>query len=567
MDDCLCRAVIGLVDTAQADIQRARGDVGRRAAGIRVQHIVACIKSSYRNIRYVDGLASTRILVAKRRTARDRQRIAGNPVIAEGHSGGNGAVIGFVDAAQAHVQRARSDVGGGAAGIGAQHIVARVEASQRYIRYSDGLASTRVLVAKGRIARHRQRIAGDAVVAEVDDRTRRAVIGLVDAAQTHIQRTRGDVGRRAAGAAAQHVVARIEASQRDIRYVDGLARARVLVAKRRVARYRQGVACNPVIAEVDHGARRAVIGLVDAAQAHIQRARGDVGRRAASIRVQHIIARVEASQRNIRYVDGLARARVLVAKRRVARYRQGVACNPVIAEVDHCARRAVISLVDAAQADIQRARGDVGRRAAGAAAQHIVARIEATQRNIRYVHGLARARILVAKRRIARHRQRIASDPVIAKVDDCSRRAVIGLVDPAQADVQRARGNVGRRAAGIRVQHVVARIESAQGDVRHSHGLAGACIFITKRRIARHRQGIAGNPVVAEGHAGSDGAVIGFVDAAHAHVQRACGDVGRGAATIRVQHIVACVLSRQVPGGHLVIHNLAIAGILVAEAA
>ena len=516
------RAVVGLVDAAKTDVQGARRDVGRGAAGIRIEHIVAGVLSCQMARRHliVDHFAAARILVAEAAQQACHAHLVARHQAFEiaGQGSVRRAVIHAAErAGDAVVQQARRDIGRGAAAARVQHIVARIHARQHHVGHADGLASSRVLVAERRTARHRQGVALDAVVADIHVGGNAAVIRLADATEIHVQGTRGDVGRGAAAVSVQHVVARIHAIERHVRHIDGFVHPCILVGKYRIARQRQGIALHAVIAKGDACGDTAVIGLADAVQTDVQGARRDVGRGAAAVSVQHIVARIRAAQCHARDIDGLAATRTLVAECRTACHGQGVATDPVIAKIHLCARRAVIGLVDATQADVQRARRD-GRRAIGRRrGQAVIAQVIANQGQVAGMHGLVAARVPVEEccqavdgNAVARHNiAQQETDTVVAQ------RAVIHLAIAADADRQHARrdGESGGAAQG---DVVFGRPQPRQIVIAHVARATVAEAAIDAR-VAVEQADVADRP--------EEGGQLAIIDlaagiAGHVHLQR-----------------------------------------------
>src|SRR6185436_10693728 len=142
-----------------------------------------------------------------------------------------------------------------------------------------------------------------------------AVIDLVHTARAHRQRRRCD-GGGGRGGRIEAVVARVRAGDRNAAHRDRLAGAHVLVGERR-ARVAGGddIAAHVVVRQ-RHGRRGiAVIDLVHTARAHRQRRRCDGGGGRGG-RIEAVVARVRAGDRNAAHRDRLAGAHVLVGERR-----------------------------------------------------------------------------------------------------------------------------------------------------------------------------------------------------------------------------------------------------------
>src|SRR5699024_397808 len=121
------------------------------------------------------------------------------------------------------VQRARRDVGRGAAAGRGQRVVAGVAAGQAGAADADELAGAGALVAEAGAGGKVEDVAGDAVVAEGEAGRGVAVVDLVDAVVRDGQRARRDRGAGGAAGRGERVVARIEAGQAGAAYADGLA--------------------------------------------------------------------------------------------------------------------------------------------------------------------------------------------------------------------------------------------------------------------------------------------------------------------------------------------------------
>ena len=181
------RTVILLVRrTSERDVQGAGRDVG--AGGPGSGHaVVAPIGATQRNGADVDQLAVADVFIGKGCGTRNRQRVAGNPVVAGGNRGCSAGVVDAADAVVAHIQRSRRNVRSGTAstccavisGIGAR----QVDCAHR------NRAGTNILAGceNGRAVDHHT------VIAEGARRGRHrrcigAVVNLVDAGVAHAQR-------------------------------------------------------------------------------------------------------------------------------------------------------------------------------------------------------------------------------------------------------------------------------------------------------------------------------------------------------------------------------------------
>ena len=523
-------AVIDLVDATVGHDQRARRDV-RAGAACRNHRVVAGIGTGQAHAGHADGLVVGHVLVAIGGGAHDGQHIAGHAVIRGGHGRDGAAVIHFVHTAVGHVQHARADVGGGAAGR-SHRIVARIGARQRDPGHVHGLAIGDVLVREGSAARNAQHIAGHAVVGRGHRSERAAVIHLVDATIGDRQRAWRDVAGGIAGRS-HRVVARIGARQRHAGHAHGLAIGDILVREGSRARNCQRIAGHAVIASADSGDGAAVIHLGVAAVGHDQCARRDVGGGRAG-RGHRVVVRIRARQRHTGHTDRLATANVLVAEGGGTRNVQHIAGHAIITG-GHCRDgTAVIHLVHAGIADHERALCDVSRGAAGRG-HGIVARIGARQRHAGHAHCLTVGDILVAECSGTRDRDRVAGHTVIGGGHAGRGCTVIHLVDAAVGDGQRARSDLTIAADGAvaGAQGIVGRIidraavdgDAAQGQTGQRIGLVGLRARILVREIAstRHAHLVIGTR--GRGHQANRGqrqvahhgiAVINLADAARA---------------------------------------------------
>ena len=519
----------------------------------------------------IDNFASAGILVAE--TALQ----AGHADLVARHQAFEIAIQGrlqgaVVDTAlrarDAIIQRAGRDVGLDIVRVRADGIVARIGAAQAHTSDIDALARINILVAKRRSGRHRQGVALDAVVPKADLRTRCAVIGLVDAVETHVQGTHRDVGRGAAGIGAQHIVAGVGAAHAHVRHRNGLADACILVAKGCIARQRQGVALDAVVAKADLRARRAVVGLADAIKTHVQGPRADVGRGAAGIRVQHIVARILARQVARRHliIDNFASAGILVAETALQAGHADLVARHQAFEIAIQGRLhgAVIdAALRARDAVVQDACRDGRRAICRAGSQAIVAQFVAAQGEAAGVHSLAAAHILVeesgaaadadgvARHHVAQHK----AGAVVAQV------AVIYLAIAADTYRQGAR----RDGKGGRAAHrdiVLGRPQARRCIVAHIARVAAVAEAAVDARVAIEQSHIA--------YRAEEGRQLTIVDLARGvarevHLQRlqeslqhrrrvAVVDAPHAAEIIVVEHALLLHLRRAAAAGAAAIH-------------
>ena len=185
-----------------------------------------------------------------------------------------------------------------------------------------------MLVAEGCRTGDAQGITRNAVIGSCYRRRDAAVVHTIDAAVAHIQRTRRDVTRSAAGGR-RGVVAGIGAGQIDTAHRDGFAGAHVLAGREcRRAVDRQAIVGNTVIAGGQRRRRGAVIPLVHPRVSHGQAAlRNDtIGARKCTGR-QIVVARRRATQCQAAEAVALAAVCVLVAESAAATGRHHIAAH------------------------------------------------------------------------------------------------------------------------------------------------------------------------------------------------------------------------------------------------
>ena len=133
-----------------------------------------------------------------------------------------------------------------------------------------------MLVAEGCRTGDAQGITRNAVIGSCYRRRDAAVVHTIDAAVAHIQRTRRDVTRSAAGGR-RGVVAGIGAGEVDAAHCNCLAGAHVLAGRiHRRGIHRHAVVAQQILQSRSHrGGVGAVIHLIHAGVVHVQRGLGD----------------------------------------------------------------------------------------------------------------------------------------------------------------------------------------------------------------------------------------------------------------------------------------------------
>ena len=499
-------AIVDLVARHLArDRQGFRRDIGR-AAGVRAtQEVVAGVRTRQCNAADRHTLGGARILVAEQARACNTQAVVANNAIKACRplqSGRSQAVIGLV--VHAHVRhtadRCLGDIGHAAGRRAGQNVVARVRATQGDVAHVHCFTGARVLVAEFAISRHRQ-----AVVAEDAAKGRCAVhggrflaiIGLViDAHVRHAADAGlGDIGHAAGRRAGQRIVASIRPAQCQTADIDGLARARILVAEDAAAGHSQAVVAEDAAEgrrAVERGRDGGIVGLV--VDAHVRHAAdaglGDIGHAAGRRAGQRIVASIRPAQCQTADIDGLARARILVAEDAAAGHGQAVGAEDAIEgrrAVERGRDGGIVGLVvdahvrHAADAGL----GDVGHAAGRRAGQNVVARIRATQGDVADVHCFTGARVLVAKFAISRHGQAVGAEDAAEgrrAVQGGRFLAIIGLVVDAHARhaANGCLGNIRCHPAGVAEGVVAGQAGGAIRDRRTRHGddLAAACVLV-----------------------------------------------------------------------------------------
>src|SRR5207249_5371219 len=140
--------------------------------------------------------------------------------------------------------------------------------------------------------------------------------------------------------------------------------------------------------------RRAVVHLVHARRRDRQRTGGDGGGRRRG-RVERVVRRVRAGDRDARYRDRLERPDVLVGeRRRCVAVGEHVTGDAVVGQGRRRHRRAVVHLVHARRCDRQRTGGDGGGRRRGRV-ERVVRRVRAGDGDARYRDRLERPDVLV----------------------------------------------------------------------------------------------------------------------------------------------------------------------------
>ncbi|MNN08345.1 hypothetical protein D3C81_1211980 [compost metagenome] len=338
-----------------------------------------------------------------------------------------------------------------------QDVITRIGALQAETAGRHQFSGTRILVGKAAAAAHHADhiLVQHAVRRRADGGGSRAVIRLVDAIEAHVQDARRDVGRGRARISPEHVVTRIATTQRHIRHVHGLARSCFLVAKRGIARHRQDVALDAVVTKRHLRARRAVVGLVDAVKTHVQGARRDIGRGAARISIEHIVARIGARQVARRHliIDHFASTRIFVAETALQAGHADLVARHEAFEIAIQGRlqaAVVDAVLRARDAIVQDARRDGRRTVRRRRGQAVVAQLIAAQGQAAGVHGLAAAHILVEESGAATDADVVARHQIAQHVAGAvvAQSPVIDLAIAADAHRQRARRDgKGRRAA------------------------------------------------------------------------------------------------------------------------
>ena len=419
--------------------------------------------------------------------------------------------------------------------------------------------------------------------ADTDLHVHRAVIDAVhggDAGQArHVERPGRDAARGGGAGAGERVVGGVAARQHDAADEHGLAGAHVLGA---------GAAEVGGLGHADHIAsdearrrarhRRCGGAVIDAGAAGVGGAGGprcDVGGGCARGVDEAVVAGVDAGQRTVLHVDGLADARVARnnAAQAATEHARGADEHAVAGhDVGRAGRGggrrgAVIHAADARVAGRQVLWCDVDRDAAGAG-HAVVAGVRAAQRQAGHGHGLGATDVLVGQgaRGLARgwcgDGDDVTSDQVARVQRDGARggdrdghraRAVIDAVsgrDTRQPqNAQRPRRDAaGGAGAGVE-QAVVDGVGACQRDAAHVHRLAGADVLgpgaTEDGRLAEAHAVAADQPAQVAADRRGGGAVIDACATLEGHGGGARRDVGAGAAGVVEQGVVAGVGAAQ----------------------
>ena len=179
---------------------------------------------------------------------------------------------------------------------------------------------------------------------------------------------------------------------------------------------------------------------------------------------------------------------------------------------------------------------------------------------------LGRAHRLAGKaRRAAAQADRVAAQDSAegAGGDGRGRGAVVNFVVRRYAARNRRRRDIRRRAGGG-VDGVIGRIDAADGDAAHAHGLGRAHILVGEARAAvAPAQDVARYPIIGQRHRRAGRAIVHFVRGCSGHRQGTRGDVCRRR---RLRHrVVGCVRAAHGQPAHR--HGLGCAGGFAGEGA
>ena len=580
------RAVVAAIDGGDAGHrQRRPGDIGGGADAGRRQHVVGAVGAGRAEAGDQHRLAGAGVPVGELcARIRHRQHVAVDAVVGQGHAGAGTGVVHPVAAGGRDVQGARRDgaaactataAGKGDAVVGA--VVAVVDRGA--VEKHAAVAGAGVLVGEAERGR-RHAVATDQGAAEGGQVGRasgvggRAVIHLADCrgGQHHaFWRDHGATG----GAGGQQVVVQRSA-------VGG---GEVTDCQRSAHRAHTGIAAVETAGgladadgvgadqagDIEIGAGelrggRAVIHLADAIDRHRQWRPGD-GPRQTGLLADHVVAVAGSEAGNS---DSLVGAGIGVGEQAAAgsehRHHFAVQAGHHGVAAQGGGAGAVVGLGDGHLQAVQRQHGrrDIDRQAARLH-QRVVGIADGVAA---HTDRLAGAGVLVEQRAAA---GAVDCDNVAAEGADGRRAAQhdagAGVVDPVDGtdagQGQQGARDVGAGAGAGRCQHVVAGVGAALADAGHRDGLAIAGILVGEAgAAARYGHHVPRDPVVGQGHAGGDAAVVDAIGAAGRDGQGARGD-GAGVVAGQGHQVVGAIVA-VVDGGAVQGHGaVAGAGVLV----
>src|SRR5262249_55895 len=141
------RAVVNFIVCGDTACDCGGGDVGG-SIGRGIERVIAGIGATQGDAADRDGLGRANVLVGKTGAGvAGGQAVTAQPVVGKSDRGAGGAVVDLVGAGGGYVQRASSDVGGGA-GSRIGRIVGRIGAGNRDACDADALGGADVLVRK-----------------------------------------------------------------------------------------------------------------------------------------------------------------------------------------------------------------------------------------------------------------------------------------------------------------------------------------------------------------------------------------------------------------------------------